>query len=196
MRRKRRHRLSLTQARFSLPRFSARLRSTRDDLAAEPAGARLREKCPYWFDFGLALAAQCAGEAAFAGLAALVADAFRGRYKSLLTRAHTAVDCEEKLVFMRLLTREERHGAAAARAHAPCQMAQLSLAATRYGARRNPPIPVHTRPLTPLAFLAPRSVQRGAQQHAVLPGVALQHRGAHGGGADHASDASAENGAR
>ena len=86
-------------------------RSTRDDLVAEPAGARLREKCPYWFDFGLALAAQCAGEAAFAGLAPLVSDAFRGRYKSLLTRAHTAVDCEEKLAFLRLLTREERHGA-------------------------------------------------------------------------------------
>jgi hypothetical protein len=80
-------------------------------LIAEPAGARLREKCPYWFDFGLALAAQCAGDAAFAGLAALVADAFRGRYKSLLARAHTAVEAEDKLAFLRLLTREERHGA-------------------------------------------------------------------------------------
>lgn len=85
--------------------------STRDDLNAEPAGARLREKCPYWFDFGLALASQCAGEPAFVGLGPMVVAAFQGRYRSLLSRAHTAVESAEQLAFVRLLTREERHGA-------------------------------------------------------------------------------------
>ena len=83
---------------------------------------RLREKCPYWFDVGLALAAQCAGEAPFAGLAPVVASAFRGRYKALLTRAHTATDSEDKLGFLRLLTREERHGACARRRAAPREL--------------------------------------------------------------------------
>ena len=117
-------------------------RSTRDDLAAEPAAARLREKCPYWFDVGLSLAAQCAGEAAFVGLAPVVASAFRGRYKALLARAHTAVDAEDKLAFLRLLTREERHGASLTRrrrmshfrapqAHAPLPRARAVFNAGR-----------------------------------------------------------------
>ena len=93
-------------------------RRTRDDLAAAPAGARLREKCPYWFDFGLALAVQCAGEPPFEELAAVVSDAFLARYKALLTRAHTAVESAEQLTFVRLLSRDERHGA---RRAAPAQ---------------------------------------------------------------------------
>ena len=84
---------------------------------------RLREKCPYWFDFGLALGAQCAGEAPFAGLAVAVATAFRGRFRELLSRAHTACDSEEQLQFLRLLTREERHGMAP---HAELEEASLT----------------------------------------------------------------------
>lgn len=82
---------------------------TRDDLTAAPAGARLREKCPYWFDFGLALSVQCAGEAAFEELASVVSDAFLARYRALLTRAHSAVESAEQLAFVRLLSRDERH---------------------------------------------------------------------------------------
>ena len=108
--------------------------STRDDLAAEPAGARLREKCPYWFDVGLALAAQCAGEAPFAGLGPMVKAAFLGRYKALLTRAHTAADSEDKMAFLRLLTREERHGA------------RPSTAVVRRGNSAAAPFAAQTRP--------------------------------------------------
>ena len=85
--------------------------STLDDLNAEPALARLREKCPYWFDVGMALATQCAGEELFTGLAKSVADAFQSRYRELLSKAHTAACNRELLKFVPLLTREERHGA-------------------------------------------------------------------------------------
>jgi len=87
-------------------------RSTRDDLDAEPALARLREKCPYWFDVGMALASQCAGEEVFAGLAPFVAKAFQSRYRELLSRAHTTTCNRDQLGFVSLLTREERHGEA------------------------------------------------------------------------------------
>jgi hypothetical protein len=75
---------------------------------AEPAAARLREKCPYWFDFGLSLALQCSSSQPFEGLAKLVVSAFQGRYKALLTRAHAACESAEQLAFVRLLSREER----------------------------------------------------------------------------------------
>ena len=85
--------------------------STLDDLNAEPALARLREKCPYWFDVGMALATQCAGEELFTGLAKSVADAFQSRYRECLSKAHTAACNPEMLKFVSVLTREERHGA-------------------------------------------------------------------------------------
>ena len=103
---------------------------------------RLREKCPYWFDVGLALAAQCAGEAPFAGLAPVVAAAFRGRYKALLTRAHTATDSEDKLAFLRLLTREERHGAWPRRSAPPrAQRRKRTLPPFRCARNQKPPGP-------------------------------------------------------
>ena len=87
------------------------LRSTLDELNAEPSLARLREKCPYWFDVGMALATQCAGEELFTGLAKSVADAFQSRYRECLSKAHTAACNPEMLKFVSVLTREERHGA-------------------------------------------------------------------------------------
>ena len=96
------------------------LRSTLDELNAEPSLARLREKCPYWFDVGMALATQCAGEELFTGLAKSVADAFQSRYRECLSKAHTAACNPEMLKFLSVLTREERHGAPMGPMHCVC----------------------------------------------------------------------------
>lgn len=82
--------------------FGGKLRA---DVAAEPAAVKLRVKCPYFFEFG----ARLQGFLPDPRLG-VVNEAYVGRYRDVLCRAHTTADVvtDESYRFVSYLTHEER----------------------------------------------------------------------------------------